>query len=115
MGLSRQVFLRFFKNVCNAAKTLTGQNLSSFKHYWSKRVACEIHQFNSTLGLQRAASLRRSLLRLPSAVESVMQFHQLQTDLPSSVSDRSEFRDRHRAASNVSRANRLLRARRRLT
>ena len=108
-------FLRFFKNVCNAAKTLTGQNLSSFKHYWSKRVACEIHQFNSTLGLQRAASLRRSLLRLPSAVESVMQFHQLQTDLPSSVSDRSEFRDRHRAASNVSRANRLLRARRRLT
>lgn len=108
-------FLRFFKNVCNAAKTLTGQNLSSFKHYWSKRVACEIHQFNSTLGLQRAASLRRSLLRLPSAVESVLQFHQLQTDLPSSVSDRSEFRDRHRAASNVSRANRLLRARRRLT
>jgi hypothetical protein len=108
-------FLRFFKNVCNAAKTLTGQNLSSFKHYWSKRVACELHQFNARLGLQRAASLRRSLLRLPAAAENVMQFDQLQTDfLPSSVSGRSEFRDRHRAVSNVSRASRLLRARRRL-
>ena len=42
-------FLRFFKNVCNAAKNLTGQNLSSFKHYWSKRIACEIHQFNATV------------------------------------------------------------------
>ena len=107
-------FLRFFKNVCNAAKNLTGQNLSSFKHYWSKRIACEIHQFNAKLCLQRAASLRRSLRRLPATAESVMQFDQLQTDLPSSVSDRSEFRDRHRAISNASRARSLLRTRRRL-
>jgi hypothetical protein len=66
------------------------------------------------LGLQRAASLRRSLMRLSSTAEKVMQFDQLQTDLPSSVSDRSEFRDRHRALKNASRSRRLLRASRRL-
>ena len=108
-------FLRFFKNVCNAAKNLTGQNLSSFKHYWSKRIACELHQFNAKLCLQRASSLRRSFMRLPSTNENVLQFDQLQTDLPSSVSDRSEYRDSHRTSSNASNARRLLRARRRLT
>ena len=106
-------FLQLFNNVCNAAKNLTGQNLPSFKHYWSKRIACEIHQLNAKLGLQRAASLRRSLMRLSSTADDVMQFDQLQTDLPSSVSDRSEFRDRHRVL-NASRSRRLLRTSRRL-
>jgi hypothetical protein len=105
-------FLRFFKNVCNAAKNLTRQNLPSFKQYWSKRTACELHQFNTKLCLQRAASLRRSLRRLPATAENVMQHDQLQTDLPSSVSDRSEFRDWHRTitnSTNASRARSLLR------
>ena len=102
-----------FKNVCNAAKTLTDQNQSAFKHYWSKRIGCELHQQNARLCLQRTASLRRKLKRLPVTSDDVLQYQQLQTDLPSSVSIRSEYRDRQRHNGAVLRA-RGLRQRRRM-
>ena len=58
-------FLKFFTNVCNAAKELTEQNPQAFKQYWWKRIACELHQTNAKLALQRAAAARRALFRLP--------------------------------------------------
>ena len=112
-GACTSSFLHFFKNVCNAAKTLTDQNQSAFKHYWSKRIGCELHQQNARLCLQRTASLRRKLKRLPVTSDDVLQHQQLQTDLPSSVSVRSEYRDRQRHNGAVLRA-RGLRQRRRL-
>ena len=113
-GAITSSFLRFFNNVCDAATNLTEQNRTSFKHYWSKRIACELHQQNARLSLQRAASLRRTLRRLPVTSESVLQYHQLQNDLPSSVSDRSEFRDRQRTSSRANAARRLRHRRRML-
>ena len=112
-GACTSSFLHFFQNVCNAAKTLTDQNQSAFKHYWSKRIGCELHQQNARLCLQRTASLRRKLKRLPVTSDDVLQYQQLQTDLPSSVSVRSEHRDRQRHNGAVLRA-RGVRQRRRL-
>jgi hypothetical protein len=113
-GAITSSFLRFFNNVCDAATNLTEQNRTSFKHYWSKRIACELHQQNARLSLQRAASLRRRLRRLPVTSDAVLQYHQLQTDLPSSVSDRSEFRDRQRTSRNAHAARRVRQRRRML-
>ena len=70
-------FLNFFKNVCNASKDLTEQNPQAFKQYWWKRIACELHKTNAKLALQRAASARRSLLRLPSSAPEEMQYDEL--------------------------------------
>ena len=105
-------FLRFFNNVCDAANNLTDQNRTAFRHYWSKRIACELHQLNARLCLQRAASLRRHLKRLPATSDAVLQYDQIQTDLPSSISDRSEYRDRQRSRGNALRARRLRQRRR---
>ena len=105
-------FLRFFNNVCDAANNLTDQNRTAFRHYWSKRIACELHQLNARLCLQRAASLRRHLKRLPATSEVVLQYDQIQTELPSSISDRSEYRDRQRSRGNALRARRLRQRRR---
>ena len=91
-------FLRCFKNVCNASKDLTEQNPQAFKQYWWKRIACELHKMNAKLALKRAASARRSLLRLPSSAPEEMQYEELQTDLPTEVADRSSYRDRQRQA-----------------
>ena len=91
-------FLNFFKNVCNASKDLTEQNPQAFKQHWWKRIACELHKANAKLALQRAASARRSLLRLPSSAPEEMQYDELQTDLPTEVADRSSYRDRQRQA-----------------
>ena len=110
-GAITSSFLRFFNNVCDAASNLTEQNRAAFQHYWSKRIACDLHQQNARLSLQRAASLRRHLRRLPVTSDDVLQYHQLQTELPSSVSDRSEFRDRQRnfnAARRVRQRRRML-------
>ena len=107
-------FLRFFNNVCDAANNLTDQNRSAFRHYWSKRIACELHQQNARLCLQRAASLRRHLKRLPVTSDVVLQYDQIQTELPSSVSDRSEYRDRQRSRGNALRARRVRQRRRNL-
>jgi len=104
-GAITSSFLRFFNNVCDAASNLTEQNRAAFKLYWSKRIACDLHQQNARLSLQRAASLRRTLRRLPVTSDDVLQYHQLQTELPSSVSDRAEFRDRQRNF-NTARRNR---------
>jgi hypothetical protein len=105
-------FLRFFIGVCDAANNLTDQNRTAFRHCWSKRIACELHQQNARLCLQRAASFRRHLKRLPATSDAVLQHDQIQTELPSSVSDRSECRDRQRSRGNAQRARRLRQRRR---
>ena len=56
---------------------------------------------NAKLALQRAASARRSLLRLPSSAPEEMQYDELQTDLPTEVADRSSYRDRQRQSRNA--------------
>ena len=66
------------------------------------------------LCLQRAASLRRHLKRFPTTSDVVLQHDQIQTDLPSSISDRSEYRDRQRSRGNALRARRLRQRRRNL-
>ena len=59
--------------VCNAAKELTEQNPQAFKQYWWKRIACELHQTNAKLALQRAAAARRALFRLPTGADDELQ------------------------------------------
>ena len=113
-GAVTSIFLRFFNNVCDAAKNLTDQNRTAFSHYWSKRIASELHQQNARLCLQRAASLRRHLKRLPATSDDIPQCHQIQTEPPSSVSDRSEFRDRQQSRGNALRARRVRQRRRNL-
>ena len=94
-------FLKFFTNVCNAAKELTEQNPQAFKQYWWKRIACELHQTNAKLALQRAAAARRALFRLPTGADDELQNDELQTDLPAEVADRSSYRDRQRHSRNA--------------
>jgi hypothetical protein len=82
-------FLKFFTNVCNAAKELTEQNPQAFKQYWWKRISCE-------LALSRAACACRALFRLPTGASDEMHDDGVQTDLPAAVADRSSYRDRQR-------------------
>ena len=56
--------------------------------YWWKRIACELHQTNAKLALQRAAAARRALFRLPTGADDELQNDELQTDLPAEVADR---------------------------
>jgi hypothetical protein len=94
-------FLKFFTNVCNAAKELADQNPQAFKQCWWKRIACELHQTTVKLSLQRAAAARRALFRLPIGADDEFQNDELQTDLPAEVADRSSYRDRQRHSRNA--------------
>ena len=94
-------FLKFFTNVCNAAKELTEQNPQAFKQYWWKRIACELHKTNAKLALSRAAAARRALSRLPIGASDEMHNDEIQTDLPAAVADRSSYRDRQRHSRNA--------------
>ena len=112
-GCATGSFLAFFNNVCNAAKDLTDQNPSAFKNYWRTRIACEIHQCNARLTLQRSAQLRRTLSRIPTTANDILQVLEPQMDLPSTVSSRSGFRDHQRRSAAFMEACRR-RARRRV-
>jgi hypothetical protein len=46
-------FLKLVTNVCNAAKKLTEKNPQAPKKHWRKCMACELHQTNAKLTLQR--------------------------------------------------------------
>jgi len=94
-------FLKFFTNVCNAAKELTEQNPQAFKQCWWKRIACELHKTNAKLALSRAAAARRALFRLPIGASDEMHNDEIQTDLPAAVADRSSYRDRQRHSRNA--------------
>ena len=94
-------FLKFFTNVCNAAKELTEQNPQAFKQYWWKRIACELHKTNAKLALSRAAAASRALFRLPTGASDEMHNDEVQTDLPAAVVDRSSYRDRQRHSRNA--------------
>jgi hypothetical protein len=94
-------FLKFFTRVCNAAKELTELNPQAPKQCWWKRVACELHQTNEKLVLQRAAAARRALFRLPTGADDELQNNELQNDLPAEVADRSSCRDRQRHSRNA--------------
>jgi hypothetical protein len=94
-------FLKFFTNVCNAAKELTEQNPQAFKQYWWKRIACELHETNAKLALSRAAAAHRALFCLPTGASDEMHNDEVQTDLPAAVTDRSSYRDRQRHSRNA--------------
>ena len=66
-----------------------------------KRIACELHQTNTKLALQRAAAARRALFRLPTGADDELQNDELQTDLPAEVADRSSYRGRQRHSRNA--------------
>ena len=100
-GYCSASFLKFFTNVCNAAKELTEQNPQAFKQHWWKRIACELHKTNAKLALSRAASARRALFRLPIGASDEMHNDEIQTDLPAAVADRSSYRDRQRHSRNA--------------
>jgi hypothetical protein len=90
-------FLKFFTNVCNAARELTEQNPQACKQCWWKRIARELHKTNAKLALSRSAGARRALFRLPTGASDEMYNDEAQTDLPSAaVANRSSHRDRQR-------------------
>ena len=98
-------FLKFFTNVCNAAKELTEQNPQVPKLLSSAGGNAShvnfTNQTNVKLALQRAAAARRALFRLPTGADDELQNDELQTDLPAEVADRSSYRDRQRHFRNA--------------
>ena len=110
-GAMSPSFLEFFNHVCNVSNELTGQNRSTFKSYWWKRICCRVHHLNATCALMSTAKIRRRVLRVPAFPESELQLHQIQTDLPDSVSNRESYRDRQRTRRAISRRNSRPRAR----
>jgi hypothetical protein len=99
-GHASKNMVTFIKNVSDAAHHIKDANRSTFKSYFTSRIANTLHQVSAKLSLRQIAATRQKLLSYSSVplagLEHDIDFGQeLQTTLPAFVCQRREWRQRN--------------------